>query len=1492
MVAASLVVAAADTRPAAAQSFEDGVSRAHGASIEALAELGVLDGTECGEGLFCPRDPVHRWVMAVWLVRILDGAEAPAGSESSGPVRFVDVDPDEWWAPYVERLAELDVTKGCAVGPLRFCPEGFVTRAQMASFLVRAFELDPVPDSGFVDIDGNVHESNIDALVASGITQGCSLDPLSFCPRDDTTRAQMATFLKRAIDMHADNEEPDDEEPDGGSPSGGGSPPGNVGSERVAVTIESVQQGTANAPFAVTIRFSETVLDLLEDQVRVSNGELTSLRQDPGDPLVWTATITPSPDFQGRATVTIPAGAVGTGSRANSATSQTFDVDTLAPTVVISGPSGAQSEPFDVGFDWSETVSGFTAGDVRVSGGARSGFTGSGRSYEVTVTPSARPEGTVTVSVAAGAASDINDNANVAASRSFDVDVVAPAVQITAPEGTQPGPFDVEFEWSEAVTGFALSDVMVGNGTASGLSGSGRSYEVTVTPDADGAVTVEVAAGATEDLAGNASRAAVRLSRQADVTPPGVTLSSTSPDAVAVPFDVDIDFTETVTGFAVEDIAVTNATLSGFSGTGQSYEVTVTADTQGEVTVSVPADKAHDAAGHGNEASDSLTRTATVAPSEPTGVTLTVGGGRITAEWDAPDSDGGSVLTGYRVQWKRAGQPWSAASSALAPLKGRAHTIDGLTNGTTYRVRVAATYGESEVGPTSSQASAAPSVATGAPKNLEVEVRHTRLRLTWKAPDSTGGATITDYLVQWKTGDESYSADRQRATTDLSDPGDTVDNLDNGTAYTVRVTTRSGTTTIGSSTVAAVPVSAEDHIETEVIQDLEADFPWVRQAWSNEQLPVHIYSTHQHAAGYVHFKNQKRHGFDGQNTGHSLFFLHSNYRDPHNSIHEIAHAYTVDSRVPDPDWHAPVGVGWLYFNHRVKGHCIPQEIYAELLAHVTIDLTASVYLSPCSTITSSGITPDDESQAVATSVINAEIPDWLNTYYDRGDGTVDLDAVWSDVKAGDQKGTTAYLLREMFGGYCSTHEANWALGRSGPRHGSPWVDGGCDWRRPQNLVLTSTSSELMATWAPPLYEADPDVNRYVVQWRARDEQYSPSRQAIVSESSRSHSVEGLVEGVEYFVRVAAVNNGSPTVLVDDDGHSRTAEESAVFARAARPVDVAAASGNSELFVTWEAPADDGGLNVTGYLVEWKSGSQSYHSSRRVREAGASARSATVTGLTNGTEYTLRVYATAPGDVSGAPSPELTVKAGLPGVPGSVEATGGRDSVLVWWGEADGHGSDVSSYVVQWREKHQNYHSAREAVVADPAAVTDPAPWTHVVTGLDDHRVYWVRVLAVNTHGRSVPSDEYETMSGAPGPPTEFAAVSRDEGGFVVSWKRPDPYYPNNPDYRPVLISVDGDRVPVLDATGATVPQFRYDIEYRRVGDEDWCDRHRNLDYGDSSLDPAPFTHNYTAYCSGTDPVIGQSYEFRIRASYLLLLGGTDFRNGPWAYSEPVVYSPG
>jgi hypothetical protein len=97
--------------------------------------------------------------------------------------------------PDIEWLAAQGITLGCA--PDLFCPKTPITRAQMASFLVRSLDLPVSINDAFFDDETSLHEADINTLAEAGITEGCG--PAMFCPEEPVTRQQMASFLTRAL---------------------------------------------------------------------------------------------------------------------------------------------------------------------------------------------------------------------------------------------------------------------------------------------------------------------------------------------------------------------------------------------------------------------------------------------------------------------------------------------------------------------------------------------------------------------------------------------------------------------------------------------------------------------------------------------------------------------------------------------------------------------------------------------------------------------------------------------------------------------------------------------------------------------------------------------------------------------------------------------------------------------------------------------------------------------------------------------------------------------------------------------------------------------------------------------------------------------------------------------------------------------------------------------------------------------------------------------
>ncbi|MXX65003.1 MAG: hypothetical protein F4Z36_08045, partial [Acidimicrobiia bacterium] len=167
----------------------------HYEGIRRLQANGVIEGTECEDG-FCGSEPVEHWVMAVWLVRLLDGATSP-----DKPVSEFEEGPEnEWWAPYTERLATLEISPPCTPEDQSVCSEEKIPRAQMAGLLARALKMDLGPPQGlFKDVDPNSpNAAAIETLYLVGIIKGCSPRPdLRFCPDEFTSRSQLATLIHR-----------------------------------------------------------------------------------------------------------------------------------------------------------------------------------------------------------------------------------------------------------------------------------------------------------------------------------------------------------------------------------------------------------------------------------------------------------------------------------------------------------------------------------------------------------------------------------------------------------------------------------------------------------------------------------------------------------------------------------------------------------------------------------------------------------------------------------------------------------------------------------------------------------------------------------------------------------------------------------------------------------------------------------------------------------------------------------------------------------------------------------------------------------------------------------------------------------------------------------------------------------------------------------------------------------------------------------------------
>lgn len=166
-------------------SFTDIPGNTHERNIEKLVLNGITSGV--GGGRYGVADTVTRGQLATFIARALGLAPLADGpfTDTAGSIHEGNIN----------AVAAAGIVSGFSDGTFR--PGDPVTREQLASFIARALELEPIEEGPFTDTAGSVHEGNINAVAAAGIAQGTTAT--TFSPKANVNRAQMATFLVNAF---------------------------------------------------------------------------------------------------------------------------------------------------------------------------------------------------------------------------------------------------------------------------------------------------------------------------------------------------------------------------------------------------------------------------------------------------------------------------------------------------------------------------------------------------------------------------------------------------------------------------------------------------------------------------------------------------------------------------------------------------------------------------------------------------------------------------------------------------------------------------------------------------------------------------------------------------------------------------------------------------------------------------------------------------------------------------------------------------------------------------------------------------------------------------------------------------------------------------------------------------------------------------------------------------------------------------------------------
>jgi alpha-tubulin suppressor-like RCC1 family protein/Tol biopolymer transport system component len=210
----------------------------------------------------------------------------------------------------------------------------------------------------------------------------------------------------------------------------------------------------------------------------------------------------------------------------------------------------------------------------------------------------------------------------------------------------------------------------------------------------------------------------------------------------------------------------TSTSVTGLTN-GTSYTFTVVAT---------------NAAGSSTPSAPSNAVTPRTVPGAPTNVVATAGNGQATVTWNPPASNGGSTITGYTVTSN------VGASSVTVDGNTTTAVVTGLTNGTSYRFRVAATNVVGTGTPSAFSAAVVPAGLPAAPTGVTAIAGNASATVSWTA-GSNGGSAITSYVATATPGGATVTVGGSARTAAFL-------GLANGTTYSFTVVAANS---IGSS---------------------------------------------------------------------------------------------------------------------------------------------------------------------------------------------------------------------------------------------------------------------------------------------------------------------------------------------------------------------------------------------------------------------------------------------------------------------------------------------------------------------------------------------------------------------------------------------------------------------------------------------------------------------------------------------------------------------
>ena len=680
--------------------------------------------------------------------------------------------------------------------------------------------------------------------------------------------------------------------------------------------------------------------------------------------------------------------------------------------------------------------------------------------------------------------------------------------------------------------------------------------------------------------------------------------------------DVTVDYTATATGGA--QLYLNGNTQTGW---GVSGNYTRSANLQhlqlwNDGTNAVAFD----------QVSIATTPGAAVPPGAPTAVTGTAGNGSVALNWSAPASDGGSPITGYRVTPYVGGVPQTPISTGST---ATSYNVTGLVNGTTYTFTVAAINALGAGADSAPSAGITPIVAQtvpGSPTSVVGVAGDKSVALSWNAPTSNGGSSITSYRITPYIGSTAQTA----INTGSSSTSYTVTGLANGTAYSFTVAATNGVGT-GADSVASAAVSPHVGYTNVIFGDgFESGS---LSAWGGAPGTgsATVIGGSARTGSY---------GLRTTNTSGQYTYLYKSLPSPladsatslwvrldsGSGIETLAQARDAGSGLMmwelAYDWNRN---GFLFYPYSGSGST---EIFT---GTGSASPGAWIQLEVHYTATSSG---------GAQLYVNGQTkPAWgVSGDYTRS-ANLQVVQLWNDAV-----GTTDFDDVRV---------------ATQPPAGATLPGA------PSAVSGASRDGAVTLSWTPPSSDGGSAISEYQITPYVGGFAQTPVR---TSYPVTSYTIGGLTNGTSYTFAVAAVNGvgiGASSALSPSvTPHPATLPGS--------PTGVVAGPKDGAVSLTWTAPSSDGGTPLTGYrITPWIGGT-----AQTPTIVGATTTSATISGLTNGTAYAFTVAAmnTIGTGVDSVASATVTPVPALSQYTNLVFSDGFESGSLAQWDGARGNGS--------------------------------------------------------------------------------------------------------------------------------------------------------------------------------------------------------------------------